>query len=391
MESYLDLSADALKKQGAYFTAKEIASQPEIWKRTYTFFQEAKKDLLTFINTIYKKNDTSIILTGAGTSAFIGRVLEGPFQELSGKSVRAIATTDLVTHPKLYLQKNKPTLLVSFARSGNSPESVKAVKLADDLCDEIYHLIITCNARGELARQELRENTFVFMLPPEADDQSLAMTSSFTSMLLAGILTASIHEKANLTDDLELLQLYSKIFFNGYLNKLKETGRLPFERAVFLGSGLFKGIAEESHLKMQELTDGKIICKHDTFLGFRHGPKAVIDDKTLLVFLFSNDAYSQQYERDLVQVISDGQKGLFRIGVMEHDMDVDVDLKIILDENQNHINETLLALVSVLPAQILGFFKSLHLGLKPDTPSESGTITRVVQDVRLYPYNSVSD
>ena len=70
-------------------------------------------------------------------------------------------------------------------------------------------------------------------------------------------------------------------------------------------------------------------------------------------------------------------------------MDVDVDLKIILDDNKNHINEALLALISVLPAQILGFFKSLNLGLKPDNPSASGTITRVVQGVKLYPYNSI--
>ena len=389
MDSYLNLTVNELKKSGAYFTAKEIASQPIVWQKTLINFRNAKKDLSAFITQRYEKRDLTIILTGAGTSAFIGKVLEGPFQKLSGKTVRAIATTDLVTHPQLYLQRRKPTLLVSFARSGNSPESVKVVKLADDLCDEVYHLIITCNAQGELAAQKNRQNTFVFLLPTEADDQSLAMTSSFTSMLLAGMLIANIDLVSDLDDDLKLLQSYTKHIFNGYLSKLAEVSEMPFERAVFLGSGMFKGIAEESHLKLQELSDGKIICKHDTFLGFRHGPKAVIDEKTLTVFLFSNNAYAQQYEKDLVRAINEGQRGLFRIGIMEHDMDVDVDLKIILDDNKNHINEALLALISVLPAQILGFFKSLNLGLKPDNPSASGTITRVVQGVKLYPYNSI--
>ena len=39
-----------------------------------------------------------VILTGAGTSAFIGDVLEGPFQQKTGIRTRAVATTDLVTH-----------------------------------------------------------------------------------------------------------------------------------------------------------------------------------------------------------------------------------------------------------------------------------------------------
>ena len=391
MDSYLNVKMNDLKKKGAWHTAREIAGQPSVWKKTRSFLQKARASLLPFINNIYSKQDVSVILTGAGTSAFIGKVLEGPFQELSGKNVRAIATTDLVTHPHLYLQKNRPTLLVSFARSGNSPESVKAVKLADDLCDDIYHLIITCNGQGQLAGQADRDKAYVFLLPPEADDQSLAMTSSFTSMLLAGFLIAALNEMNRFDEDLDILGRYAGRVFNGYLSELKKVSELLFERAIFLGSGLFKGIAEESHLKLQELTDGRIICKHDTFLGFRHGPKAVIDEKTLLVFLFSNDAYAQQYERDLVQAINEGQKGLFRIGVMEQDMDVPVDLKIILNDTNNRIDETLLALVSVLPAQIIGFFKSLNLGLKPDAPSESGTITRVVQGVKLYPHHMAAE
>jgi len=292
----------------------------------------------------------------------------------------------LVTHPNLYLQKDIPTLLVSFARSGNSPESLKALKIADDLCDKIYHLIITCNEYGVLARYKNNYNSYVFLLPPEANDQSLAMTSSFTSMLLAGILIASVNSKIDFNAELKLLQNYAGKIFNSYLDSIKEVASLSFERAIFLGSGLFRGIAEESHLKLQELSDGRIICKHDSFLGFRHGPKAVIDEKSLLVFHFSNNMYSQQYERDLVQSINGGSKGLFRIGIMESDINIDLDLKIILGGNDRKINEKMLSIISVLPAQILGFFKSLNLGLEPDNPSISGTITRVVQGVKLYPY-----
>ncbi len=388
MHSYLGINEDELKQAGGIFTAKEIAHQPFVWQKTQTLFAQHLPQINSFLDNIFSLQDLNIILTGAGTSAFIGEVLQGPMQKLTGKTVQAVATTDMVTHPRLYLKEDRPTLLISFARSGNSPESVKSVQLANQLCRNIFHFIITCNTDGNLAKNASGDNTFVFLLPPEADDQSLAMTSSFSSMLIAGLFVASYNDFESMSRELDMLIQYASIILNDYLNDLQNVARLDFERAVFLGSGLFQGIARESHLKLQELSDGKVICKYDTFLGFRHGPKAVINEKTLLAFLFSNDSYVRQYEIDLVNDVNSGEKGIFRIGVMEDNIDVDLDLKIILkrDKNAEPIRECLLTVVSVLPAQIIGFFKSLYLGLKPDTPSESGTITRVVRGVRLYPY-----
>jgi tagatose-6-phosphate ketose/aldose isomerase len=178
-----------------------------------------------------------------------------------------------------------------------------------------------------------------------------------------------------------------KKILDAHLKSIKKIAKLPFKRAVFLGSGPLQGIACESHLKLQELSDGNVICIYDSFLGFRHGPKAVIDAETLIVFLFSNNAYVQQYERDLVQAINSGEKGLARIGIGENlTRDLDLDVLISLDKNEITLPEEYLAIVSVLPAQMLGFFKSLDIGLKPDTPSASGTITRVVEGVEIYPF-----
>ena len=65
----------------------------------------------------------------------------------------AIATTDIVANPETYLKKDVTTVLVSFARSGNSPESVATVDLAKALVDELYQVTITCAADGKLALQ----------------------------------------------------------------------------------------------------------------------------------------------------------------------------------------------------------------------------------------------
>lgn len=90
-------------------------------------------------------------MTGAGTSGFVGETCEPYLKRLLDKKVEAIATTDLVANPKNYFIKDVPTLLISFARSGNSPESIHAVKLANEIVKELYQVIITCNESGKLA------------------------------------------------------------------------------------------------------------------------------------------------------------------------------------------------------------------------------------------------
>ena len=385
----LGLSKNELTQKGGIHTANEISGQPELWLKTWKLISENSVQLHNHLHDVFKQQDLQIILTGAGTSAFVGEVLEGPMQKNTKIPTRAVPTTDIVTHPELFILEDKPTLLISFARSGNSPESVKAVELTNLLSKNIYHLIITCNPHGKLAKLSCSNKCFVFVLPPESDDQSLAMTGSFSSMLLTGLLISRFEELSTLKNQISLIHKYGCEFFDQYLSEIKKISDLDFNRAVFLGSGLFSGIARESHLKLQELTDGKIVCKHDTFLGFRHGPKAVIDDKTLIAYLFSNNNYSQKYEKDLVASVNSGRSGIYRAGIMEKELsNISLDTKIIFSNGPESLDEEFLSVPLILFAQLLGFFKSLNMGLKPDNPSEEGVITRVVQDVNLYQYKN---
>ncbi|MCO5238343.1 MAG: SIS domain-containing protein [Chitinophagaceae bacterium] len=388
LSTFLGLSAKALETKGGLFTAREITQQPQLWLKTWKLVQQQNTQLSAFIKEAFANNDLSIILTGAGTSAFIGDVLQGPFQKNTKKRTIAIATTDLVSHPAHYFHSHT-TLLISFARSGDSPESVAALQLADALCQKVYHLIITCNPNGKLAltKNNAPGRSYVFLLPPEADDQSLAMTGSFTSMLLTGLLISRIEEINALEKQVNQIAAYANHILLRYREKLKKVADLKFDRAIFLGSGPLRSVANESNLKVQELSDGKVICKFDSFLGFRHGPKAVINASTLMVYLFSNNEYVHQYEQDLVTTITSEEKGLFSIGVSEKaDPSLHPDLMIELSAGEDTVDEEFLAVCSVLPAQIIGFFKSLSLGLTPDNPSEKATITRVVKGVVIYPF-----
>lgn len=385
----LETSSPSHLLESDSFTETEILGQPDLWLKLWKHFQSVEFDLKNYLDKVLDNNETRIILTGAGTSAFIGDVLLGAFNKSFHNPVSAIATTDLITHPELYLNKNHKYLLISFARSGNSPESSQAILLTEELSKQAYHIIITCNNNNELIKTVSDKNHFTFLMPPGADDKGLAMTGSFTTMLLAGLLITRIYKNKDLEEQFNLLYRYGNKILNEYSRDIKQVTTFDFKRAVFLGSGMLKGIARESQLKLQELTDGKIICKYDSFMGFRHGPKAVVDESTLIVYLFSNDNYVNQYEVDLVNANVSGRKNLFTIGVMEQEIKVPgMDLQIILSDNGKNIQEDFMSVVSVLPAQLLGFYKSLNLGLNPDSPSKSGMIHRVVQGVKVYQYSN---
>jgi tagatose-6-phosphate ketose/aldose isomerase len=127
------------------------------------------------------------------------------------------------------------------------------------------------------------------------------------------------------------------------------------------------GTATESHLKLQELTDGKIICKKDSYLGFRHGPKAVVDESTLVVYIFSNDEHALKYEKDLARSMRKSSRPLLEIGIMESRLkDISLDHEFYFSEDTSTLSEDFLTVCSVIPAQILSFYKSLQIGLSPD-------------------------
>jgi tagatose-6-phosphate ketose/aldose isomerase len=232
-----------------------------------------------------------------------------------------------------------------------------------------------------------RNPRYVLVLPPESNDQSLAMTGSYTGMLLSALLIANLSMLKDLEATVGLLYNYGTRIIENFGSILKDIAKLNFNRAVFLGSGPFYGTATESALKLQELTDGKVICKNDTFLGLRHGPKAVIDGETLLFFIFSGDPYVLRYEKDLVASTKKGNKPLITIGLSENPVDECIfDTFIGLNDRVSHTDDEFLTVCNILPGQMLGFYKSLALGLMPDNPSVSGAISRVVEDVKIYNY-----
>lgn len=347
----------------------------------------AVKDEVSAFMHKYLTHDTDIVLTGAGTSAFIGDAIE-PVMRGMWRNVRAVPTTDLITHAEYLLDAERPLLLISFARSGNSPESVGAVNIANRLCKNVAHIYITCNKNGKLALQaQDKENILLLLLPEETDDKSLAMTSSFSTMLLTCLMLGHIDTLEKDVEKIEKAVKNAEVVIEQYEPELKAIGERPFERGVFLGSGALKGIAEECHLKLQELTDGAVVCKFDSFLGFRHGPKAVVNDKSIVVYLMTDEEKVMRYERDLVRQVDSNNKPVAQVIVISgRDPEMEeVHADLVVKMPYCKAETDFYGIIPyVLVGQLLGFYASKAHGLNPDAPSVSGNIHRVVEGVTIY-------
>ena len=359
------------------WTRREILQQPETLRATQALLRSRQSAIDAFLAPLLATPGLRIMLAGAGTSAFIGECLAPWLSSRLGRLVEAVATTDIVSAPSLYLATDAPTLLVSFGRSGNSPESIAAMDLADAQVATIHHLVITCNAAGELARRGAA-NAHVVVLPEATHDRGFAMTSSFSAMMYAAL--AIFTGIGNMDERAEAIARAVADVVRDCDARMAALAGQRFQRVVYLGSGVFKGLAREAALKLLELTDGALVTAFDSTMGFRHGPKTIVNDRTLVIVFLSNDPLTRRYDLDLLaELRGDGRCGaVVTVDAQEADRDA---IRI------GHLAEAAdvdLLFPFIVPAQLFGLHASLALGLTPDRPNVSGTVSRVVQGVRIH-------
>ena len=378
------------KDLNAYWTSKEIHQQPATWLKTLEQVKREKEAIGALISKVTSNDDYDIILTGAGTSEFVGNAIFSYLGRLTNYKTKSYGTTDIVACPQNYLSKTKPTLMVSFGRSGNSPESVAAVECANEVCENIHHLFVTCNHEGALSKFAVgKDNCYAINLTPETHDQSFAMTSSFSNMYLATVLSFNLDHLDEMEKIVKEVASKTENFLNDrYTEVTKIVDDFDFKRIVYLGSNTNKGVAQESGLKLCELTKGIIDTNFDSPMGFRHGPKSVINPETLTVVYLSDDEYTRQYEYDIIHEMSLERKGnkILAVGSSKDEkIESLVDYYISFD-NAEKLDNVFLGLEYITVAQTLAIHKSLSMGITPDNPCPSGEVNRVVKGVIIYPY-----
>ena len=388
--SIFNYTEEQMAAASSTFTIHEIYQQPATWRKTCAQLAACKDELQKFLDQVVKAEDFDIVLTGAGTSEFVGNSLYHALNKKYNFKVKSYASTDIVPNPEDTLSRTKPTLLVNFGRSGNSPESVGSVEAAEVVCQNLYHLFVTCNCEGALSKlADSRDNCFALNLTPETHDKSFAMTSSYSNMYLATYLALNLDRLEEITAAVEKICVAGENFLNNQYEAVAQiVNEFDFDRIVYLGNIALKGVAQESALKMLELTAGKVATMYDSQLGFRHGPKSIINDSTLTVAYLSDDAYRRQYELDLIKEMAGQRKGN-KIAVVynkacpgiEDLADYTVQINIGCD-----MENIMLGLDFIMFAQTLAVMKSLSMGITPDNPCPTGEVNRVVKGVILYPY-----
>ncbi|WP_223589535.1 SIS domain-containing protein [Neobacillus bataviensis] len=384
------LSMENLMPLGASFTTQEIKQQPELWGETFTLYSKKRLEIEAFLLNLTEKHDTiRVIFTGAGTSAYVGDTITPYLKERVDEkkwNLISVPTTAIVSNPYQFLKADIPTLLISFARSGNSPESVAAVELAEQVITDLYQITITCSKEGKLAQRAIGDDSNLLLLMPErSNDQGFAMTGSYTCMTLTALLifdSISVEEKLTIVETIRRMG-------ESVINRGADIEKMivsDFERIIYLGSGGFEGLAREAQLKILELTAGKISTSFDSSLGFRHGPKSFVNEKAIVFVFVSNQPYTRQYDLDMLNELRQDQIAGYICAIAVDGETNYAGDTFLFDSDARNIPDAYLSLPYVMVGQTLALLSSIKVGNKPDTPSPSGTVNRVVQGVTIHEY-----
>jgi len=374
------------EEKGCVHTAREIAHQPDMWRKLAVTLKENQQAINQFVTQMGSLKDMRIILTGAGSTGFVGHAVSG-FAAKSGVHTEAIHTTDIVSAPETYLFADKPTLLISFARSGNSPESVGAVQYARKMVKNLYELAIVCDGESKLSKITRESDKSLLLVMPEGtNDKGFAMTSSVSCMTLAGFAFFNGDKIDELAADIAILANQVEKDGQAISKAALTCAGFGSARAWYLGSGPLTALVKEGALKMMELTNGAVVAGHNSSTEFRHGPKTVMNPQTVTVHFVSNNPFTHKYDMDLLNELYRERMGNKVVALHDAASPVEADLAVpYVSQGYGVAADVAVGLQGLVFMQLLSMHTSLALGVGTDNPSPSGLVNRVVQGVTVYP------
>ena len=348
------------------YTLQEILRQPHLWPATPERVFSALKRMQLPVELQHAR----VLLTGAGTSAYAASAIATAWPR-----ALAVPTTDLLVDAQRYLID--VDVVISLARSGDSPESTAVVERVRALRPDILQLAIVCNEDGALSHSHLDG---LIVLDPRTNDHSLVMTSAFSNLVLAGLALAQPDAIADTVG--EFSQRAAALLPD--IDRACQAAAVRVQdRVVVLSSSPLLGWAREAGLKTLEMTAGRFSLVTETFLGLRHGPMSFLRSDTLVLCLLSSDPVRRLYETDLLRELRMKKIGCL-IGITDP-ADSDDLFDGIIPAVAPLANDAHRTPYEILGPQLLGYHLSLRIGLNPDEPSPSGIIHRVVQGVRIHP------
>ena len=375
--------ASLLRKPGEGYrhTIREICQQPATWAQTARYLTTCQSLVAASLDSCRR-----VVLTGSGSSQYAGECAAPALRKHLRRAVEVAGGGELLLRRTASVA-GEPTLVVSLARSGESPESAAVVETLLETEPETRHLIVTCNAEGKLARAFVGDpRVRVIELGAHLNDRSLVMTGSFTNLVLGARFLGHVDQPAGFVEIADRLDHAGRQFLNTWPDCL--AGFVSgIERVVFLGAGCRFGACREAALKLLEMTGGRVASMAETYLGLRHGPMCFLDDQTLVVCFLSSDPLLREYERDLIRELNAKGLGSRKLiaGAQEpgdglcQDRDMAIEYAVPRDTTDDDM-----ALLDVMVAQVLGFHRCREAGLQPDSPSLNQVISRVVGEFEIH-------
>ena len=386
LTSLLLLPPEQKAARGLVHTPREIQQQPDTWAETFRRLRSIDSALAQILAecgvVLNAPTAPDVILAGAGTSDYIGRSLQRLLQRSWGCNVNSIPSTDLLTGLAQIIVPGRQYVMISFSRSGDSSEGVAVLSLAlERFPQQIRHIVITCNEAGQMGRMP---GVFPVVLADAVNDRSLAMTSSFTNMVVAGQYLAFLGSSVPYEPILESLIAMGGSLLGRAAAVTADLAKNGYARVCFLGSGALHGVTQECALKVLELNAGRIATLAETFLGLRHGPMSFIDEQTLVCAFLSGDPRTRRYELDLLDEIRNKRLAKDLLVVTPSRREVQHLTSHVLDlEPPPEFPDDCRPPVDVIVGQLLALFLCIQNGIRPDTPS-TGAISRVVSHVKIY-------
>ena len=331
-------------------TKQEILSQPAVWKKSLEHLRAL--DASHYPNIA---DYEQVVFTGCGSTYYHSRWAAAACEKETGIISRAVPASDLLFYPDLWMRKGRKNLLVAVSRSAATTETVLALKnfQSGGYGDTVA---VTCYPDRELA--QLAQHVIGV---PDAQEESVAQTRSFSSMLLAICWLIS----KQVPDGLPAV--FAKVgreLIDQHTPIAEQLGRdQSIQRFFFLGSGPLYGLANEAMLKMKEMSLSYSECFH--MLEFRHGPMSMVNTESLIIGMIGETAREHQYAllRDMQS------KGARTLGILDN---VDPNMGDALNDRvllRSEMPELWRAPLYLPVLQLIAYERAISKKLDPDNPN----------------------
>ncbi|CCQ98769.1 Phosphosugar isomerase [[Clostridium] ultunense Esp] len=385
----LGINIEELKRVKGYHTCFEMANQPDLWREGVKIVGEYKEKIETFLNQVKGVEGLKIYLVGAGSSAKAASIVQNYLQRVTEKEVVSVPSTTFITHSDHYIRSDEPLLLVSFSSSGNTTEALEAIRIFKEKSRKVYQLLLICSEEGEIVKKYAREEGVLYVpIPKGTKGRSFAATGEFTLLILYALMIFDIHRYDYYKKMFDHIISDAERFFREEIYKVHAVANRNYDTIVGLGSGALLYLASEMCLKVSELTGGLQSTEYHSILEFRHGPKLIMNSRSLLTFFFSPDPHARRYEVDMLKECYRDKKNSYIAALsMDYDEEIDEnsDMYIYFNEGKfAYADESHVVFQYSLYLQALAILKSIQLNISPDQPDRTGAVHKVAQGVNLY-------